>query len=189
MRKLVLFIHLSLDGMAADPDNKINWVYVDEEMFDYARQQTDKADTALYGRVTYEIMQNYWPTAGDNPQATKHDKEHSAWYNSVEKIILSRSLRGYDQPKTTVISENVKENLITLKKKPGKHILMFGSPTAAHVLIQNDLIDEYWFFITPVVLGKGKPLFSGFDNKKSFYLNSADRFSSGVVALNYHLKT
>jgi dihydrofolate reductase len=86
VRRLVLFMHTSLDGFVAGPSGEMDWIDVNEEMFDYAGQRTREADTALYGRVTYQIMESYWPTAGDQPTATKHDIEHSKWYNSVAKV-------------------------------------------------------------------------------------------------------
>src|SRR5512144_3024005 len=106
MRKLVLFMHVSLDGIASRPGGGLEWAIVAPEMFEYAFQQTEASDLALYGRGTYEIMQAYWPEAANKPDATKHDIEHSTWYNKVEKIILSKSMRGQIIPKATVISDN-----------------------------------------------------------------------------------
>lgn len=93
MRKLVLFIHTSLDGFVTDSKGKMDWINIDEEMFDYAGQRTQEADTALYGRGTYLIMESYWPTAADKPNATKHDIEHAVWYNQVDKVIVSKTLK------------------------------------------------------------------------------------------------
>ena len=84
-------MHTSLDGFVAGPNGEMNWIYVDDALFDFVATMTDKADTALYGRVTYEMMQGYWPTAGDQPDASKHDKEHSAWYNKVPKIVFIKN--------------------------------------------------------------------------------------------------
>lgn len=85
-------MHTSLDGFVAGPNGEMNWIQVNEEIFNFVPTLTEQADTALYGRVTYEMMQSYWPTAGDQPNASKHDKEHSAWYNKVSKIVLSRTM-------------------------------------------------------------------------------------------------
>ena len=89
MRKLIISLHTTLDGFAAGPNGEMDWINVDEEMFEYAARRTNEADTALYGRVTYQMMESYWPTAGDQPNATKHDKQHSSWYNKVTKVVLS----------------------------------------------------------------------------------------------------
>ncbi|RAJ24536.1 RibD domain-containing protein [Pedobacter cryoconitis] len=77
MRKIVLLIHITLDGFAAGPNGEMDWIHINEEMFDYIGEQTNLADTALYGRVTYQMMENYWPAAAGKPGASKHDIEHS----------------------------------------------------------------------------------------------------------------
>ena len=94
MRKVILFMHISLDGFVAGPKGEMDWINVDEEIFNYASHRTSHSDMALYGRVTYQMMEGYWPTAGDQPAATKHDIEHSKWYNSVTKVVISRSMKG-----------------------------------------------------------------------------------------------
>lgn len=86
-------MHVSLDGFVAGPDGEMSWIKVDQEIFDFVGERIEKTDTALYGRVTYEMMENYWPTAGDNPSASKHDLEHSKWYNNAHKIVLSRTMQ------------------------------------------------------------------------------------------------
>ena len=92
MKKLFFLMHTSLDGFVAGPNGEMNWIKLDEELFDFVAAMTAKADTALYGRVTYEMMQGYWPAAGKQPNASKHDKEHSAWYNQVSKVVLSTTM-------------------------------------------------------------------------------------------------
>ena len=76
MRKIISFMHVSLDGFVAGPNGEMNWIKVDEEIFDYVGKRIGESDTALYGRVTYDMMEGYWPTAGDGPDASKHDIEH-----------------------------------------------------------------------------------------------------------------
>src|SRR5690349_7313943 len=93
MRSLIFFMHTSLDGFVAGANGEMNWIKVDEEIFDFVGTMTEQSDTALYGRVTYEMMEGYWPKAGEQPGASKHDKEHSAWYNSVSKVVLSRTMK------------------------------------------------------------------------------------------------
>src|SRR5688572_12632537 len=123
MRKLVFFMHTSLDGFVASLQGEMEWISIDAEMFDFVATITDKADTALYGRVTYEMMQGYWPNAGKQPNASKHDKEHSAWYNKVSKIVLSRTLNEKGLDNTRVISDHLAENINKIKKQDGKNIL------------------------------------------------------------------
>ena len=92
MRNLIFFMHTSLDGFVTGPNGEMDWIQLDDDIFDFVATMTDKADTALYGRVTYEMMESYWPKAGEQPNASKHDKEHSAWYNQVSKVVLSKTI-------------------------------------------------------------------------------------------------
>ena len=80
MRNVVMFVHTSLDGFVAGPQGEMDWITVNDEIFYFVTHLTDETDMALYGRVTYEMMEGYWPTAGDQPNASKHDIEHSKWY-------------------------------------------------------------------------------------------------------------
>src|SRR5215469_127761 len=185
MRKLISFMHTSLDGFAATIDKEMNWVHVDEEIFDYAGHQTQEADTALYGKETYKIMQAYWPTAADKPNASKHDIEHSTWYNHVEKIVLSKNQQASDVKNARIISDNAIEEINKLKAKPGKNIVMFGSPGATRSLAQENLVDEFWIFVNPIILGKGLPFLQGVKNSLKLKLISSRAFSSGVVCLHY----
>ncbi len=185
MRKLILFMHTSLDGFVAGPNGEMNWIHVDEEIFDYGGKLIDQADTALYGRVTYEMMENYWPTAADKPNASKHDIEHSRWYKKVTKVVISKTMKDAHIPNTQIISSNIPEQIQTLKQKQGKNILIFGSPTASHTLMQYNLIDEFWLFQNPIIITKGTPLFKNVSQKLNLKLIDAKVFSSGVIGLHY----
>ena len=188
MRKIVLFMHTSLDGFVAGPNGEMDWINVDDDMFEYAGKQTDEADIALYGRVTYQMMESYWPTAGDQPNATKHDKQHSSWYNKVAKVVLSKTMQGVNLANVNIISNNVPNEIIKLKQATGKNILIFGSPTAAHSLMAENLIDDYWLFVNPILLGEGIPMFKGIRDRTKLKLVATNTFSSGVVCLNYEIK-
>jgi dihydrofolate reductase len=131
------------------------------------------------------MMQSYWPTAGDRPNASKHDLEHSKWYNSVEKVVVSKSLQGKNLPRTTFIAGDLKSKVDELKNRKGTDILMFGSPGAAKSLMQVNIIDEYWLFVNPLLLGHGIPLFGTLKEPLKLKLIASHAFSSGVVCLNY----
>lgn len=185
MRKLVLFMHTTLDGFVAGPNGEMDWITVSEEMFEYAGKRTNESDTALYGRVTYEMMQSYWPTAAEQPTATRHDIEHSKWYNAVTKVVLSRTMKGASLPNTKIISDNAASEISKLKQSPGKDILIFGSPSAVHSLMAENLIDDYWLFINPILLGEGIPLFKDIKHKIKLELVETIPFAAGVVCLHY----
>jgi len=186
MRKIISFMHISLDGFVAGLNGEIEWVKVDEEIFDYVGKRISKCDTALYGRVTYQMMESYWPTAGDNPAATKHDIEHSKWYSKVHKVVLSKTMINTGLTNTTIISDNLPDRINEIKQQAGEDILLFGSPTATHSLIQQNLIDGYWLFVNPIILGQGIPLFIDIKDKiKLKILPTTRQFTCGVTELNY----
>ena len=188
MRSLVYFMHASLDGFVAGTKGEMNWITVDDEIFEFVSTMTDQADTALYGRVTYQMMEAYWPTAGEKPNASKHDKEHSIWYNNVSKVVLSKTMNETGSKNTKVISDNLPENINNLKQSRNggsKNILVFGSPGASHSLLNLGLIDEYWIFVNPILLGQGIPLFKNIPELIKLRLIESKTFTSGVVALHY----
>jgi dihydrofolate reductase len=188
MRKVILSLHTTLDGFVAGPNGEMDWIKVDEEIFDLVATFTDEADTALYGRVTYEMMESYWPTAGHEPNASKHDKEHSEWYNRVDKVVLSKTMPSNAINKLTVISGDIHNEINNLKQQTGKNILMFGSPSAAHSLMQHNLIDEYWLFINPVILGQGIPVFSNITEQIKLKPLMMKAFKCGVTGLHYSVE-
>jgi len=185
MRKIISFMHISLDGFVAGPNGEMDWIKVDEEIFDYVGKRVIEGDTALYGRVTYEMMESYWPTAGDKPNASKHDIEHSKWYSNVYKVVLSKTMKGAELSNTTIINDNLSDSINEIKNQGDKDILLFGSPTAAHSLIQQNLIDGYWLFVNPIILGQGIPLFADIKDKIKLKLLTTRQFTCGVTELNY----
>jgi dihydrofolate reductase len=186
MRKLVLFMHISLDGYIAGPNGEMNWIAVGDEMFDYAGRQTEISDIALYGRGTFEIMQAYWPTAADRPGASKHDIEHGNWYNKVHKYVASASMQGQSFSNTTIISNDIIEQITALKQMRGdKQIVMFGSPSLGASLMQHNLVDEYWLFINPIILGNGKLLFKHQQDTIRLQLVESKTLANGVICLHY----
>lgn len=178
-------MHISLDGFVAGPNGEMNWIKVDQEIFDYIGKRISECDTALYGRTTYQMMENYWPTAGEKPAASKHDIEHSKWYKNVRKIVLSKTMKDTGVKNIEIINENLSNRINEIKQQAGKEILLFGSPTATHSLIQQNLIDGYWLFVNPIILGQGIPLFV--NNKEKIQLNllNTQQFTNGVTELNY----
>jgi dihydrofolate reductase len=190
MRKIISFMHISLDGFVAGPNGEMDWITVNEEIFDYVGKRISEGDTALYGRVTYQMMENYWPTAGTKPTATRHEIEHSKWYKNANKVVLSRTLRdsgpiAIGLNKTKIISDNLSVRLNEIKQQAEKEILLFGSPTATHSLMQLSLIDGFWLFVNPIILGQGIPLFVDIKDKIKMDLLTTRQFTCGVIELNY----
>ncbi len=178
-------MHTSLDGFVAGPAGEMNWIKFNDELFDFVGTMTDEADTALYGRVTYEMMQQYWPNAGKQPNASKHDIEHSNWYNKVSKVVLSSTMSEKNLVNTTIIKDRLSENINKIKNQQGKNIIIFGSPGASNSLLGQNLVDEFWLFVNPILLGKGIPLFNNVNEITKLKLIESKTFSCGVIALHF----
>ncbi len=188
MRKIISFMHISLDGFVAGPNGEMDRIKVNEEIFDYAGKRISESNTALYGQVTYEMMENYWPTAGNKPTPSRHDMEHSKWYNKVHKIVLSKTMQEAGLANTTIISGSLSERINEIKQAAeggDKDILLFGSPAATQALMQLNLIDGYWLFVNPMIPGQSIPLFTGINDKIKLQLLNTHKFSCGVTELNY----
>lgn len=181
-------MHISLDGFVAGPNGELNWAKVDQEIFDFVGKRISEGDSALYGRKTFQMMESYWPTAGDKPSATKHEREHSKWYKDAHKIVLSRTMNSSAATNVRVIGDDLPACINELKQQPGKEILVFGSPSATHALIQENLIDGYWLFLNPVILGEGIPLFADIKEKVALKLLATHQFNCGVTELNYEVE-
>ncbi|MBI2731157.1 MAG: dihydrofolate reductase family protein [Sphingobacteriales bacterium] len=186
MGKLIISLHISIDGFVAGPNGEMDWIGLDDTMFDYVCHLTDNADTALYGRKTFEMMDAYWPTAGNEPNASKHDKEHSAWYLKVNKYVLSNTMQGKDNDKIHFIKSDL-ETIKFIKKKSANSVLIFGSPSAIHYLFSQDLVDEMYLFVNPILLGNGISLFNEIKERLQYKLASTKTFEScQVVCLHYN---
>ncbi|TDH26932.1 dihydrofolate reductase [Segetibacter sp. 3557_3] len=189
MSKVISFMHISLDGFVAGPQGEMDWIEADAELFDYIGKRIKRGNTALYGRVTFDMMQAYWLDAGDKPTRTRYEIEHSQWYKQAHKVVISNTMKDKDFTNTTIIGDNLTENINELKSRVDEEILLFGSPTATHSLIQQDLIDGYWLFVNPIILGRGIPLFANVTDKiRLNLLPTTSRFAGGVTELNYSVE-
>jgi dihydrofolate reductase len=178
-------MHVSLDGFVGGPKGEMNWIKLDDQLFAFVKEFTDNADTAMYGRNTWKMMDNYWPAAADKPNATAHDREHSVWYNTVDKIVLSNTMQGQSAGKTTFIGGDITNQVKALKQKNGKDILIFGSPSVVRTLMKDNLIDDYWLFVNPVILGQGISMYSRLDNKIELVHRATREFPCGVTAMHF----
>src|SRR5689334_12905130 len=184
MRNLVAFMHVSLDGFVANPRGEMNWITIDDEVFRDAIALADNADTALFGRVTYQMMESYWPTVLANDSSTELELRHAKWMENIPKIVVSSTMDKVEWNNTRLIKENITQEIVNLKQRPGQSILTFGSPRLTHSLMQWDLIDEYRININPVILGEGMQMFN-IHSRINLKLVTTKTFRSGVVGLHY----
>jgi dihydrofolate reductase len=189
MRKVILLMHVSLDGFVAGPNGELDWIFFDKEMEVHGKHVSDNVDTAIYGRVTYQMMASFWPTVPSNPNSSQHELEHADWVEHVSKIVISESLDKAEWNNTTLIKDNIADEISKLKQQPGKDMMIFGSPRLSHNLMQLGLIDEFQLTLNPIVLGSGIPLFKDIKEKFKLKLLSSKPFDSGVIALHYQIES
>jgi len=185
MRKIFLFMMISLDGYFEGPGHDLSWHNVDDEFNDFAIKQLGEADAILFGRRTYELMESYWPTK----QGVEDDTEVAHLMNETPKVVVSHSLENIKETKiwkhVRLINENVKDEITRLKKEKGGDIILLGSSNLSVSLLEWGLLDEVRIMIAPVVIGKGTPLFEGLKNKINFKFIKARKFANGNVLLTY----
>ena len=115
MRKVISFMHVSLDGFTAGPNGELEWAIVDEELNPYVDALFRNVDTALYGRVTYLGMQSYWPTVLTDPEASPRDLEHAHWVENVSKIVFSKTLSRAEWKNSRLVKDRIAEEIASLK--------------------------------------------------------------------------
>ena len=181
MRKVIVFILVSLDGFFEGPNHEIDWHNVDSGFNDFAINQLNEIGTLLFGRVTYTLMASYWPTAA----ARSDDPVVAEKMNTLPKIVFSRTLKNVEWQNTRQVKEGYVHEIAMLKRESGKDLFIFGSSDLTVTLIKEGLIDEYRIMVNPVVLGEGKHLFQGLENRLSLKLMKTKVFTSGNVLLYY----
>jgi dihydrofolate reductase len=151
MRKVFLFMMVTLDGFFEGPDHEIDWHNVDEEFNEFAIDQLNEVDALLFGRVTYQGMASYWPT----PSAKENDPIIADKMNTIPKFVFSKTLDKVEWSNSRLVTENIAGEISQLKQEQGRDLALFGSANLAVSLLQMGLIDELRIIVNPVVLGKG----------------------------------
>jgi dihydrofolate reductase len=183
MRKIIYAMSVSLDGFIETTEGNLNWSFPDEELHEHFNERERGFDIHLYGRRLYENMAAYWPTADENPSAPKYEIEYARIWKSIPNVVFSRTLErvGWN---ARLVRENIAEEVKRLKEEPGNTMNVGGAGIASSFM-QLGLIDEYWLYLNPVVLGGGKPMFQHLREKINLELVESHTFSRGVVLLRY----
>jgi dihydrofolate reductase len=175
MRKLVLKMHVSLDGFVGTSSGDVDWIFsdFDEELGAWEVEGLWQAGVHIMGRVTYGDMAEHWP---------KSTEPFAPPMNEIPKVVFSKTLKDADWTDSRVASGDLTEEISRLKQEPGKDILAHGGSGFAQALSRQGLIDEYRLILHPVALGTGLSLFS---DPIELELQSARTFATGAVALTY----
>jgi dihydrofolate reductase len=182
MRSVIYAINLTLDGCC--DHTKFN--PAEDLLEHYTRLLRDDADLLVYGRKTYQLMVPYWPDIAKSQSETKADIEFAQAFDSLNKIVFSRSLGSAEDKNTRIVRSNLRDEILKLKQEPGKNILVGGVDVPSQ-LIALGLIDEYRFVIAPIFAGKGIRLLEGVSLQERLQLKLVESkiFKSGSVALRY----
>jgi dihydrofolate reductase len=183
MRKIIFMMSVSLDGFFEGPDGELDWHLVDDELFGYLNEDLGTMGAFLDGRVTYELMEAVWPAADVDPASTPLMAEFARIWVDMPKIVYSRTLQRAGR-NATIVRDVVAEEVMELKAQPGGDLMLGGAGLAA-AFMRHDLIDEYRFYIHPVVIGRGRPLFRPSDIRIDLRLAGTRAFGNGVVLLRY----
>jgi dihydrofolate reductase len=169
---------VSLDGFYEGPGKDIDWHVTDDEFNAYSMDLLHSVDTLIFGRITYQLMAGYW-TASSNHQQV------AGKMNSLSKLVFSKTLSRVDWKNTRLLHGNVADEISKIKQLPGKDLAILGSSVLALTFIEHGLIDEYRIFVNPVVLGDGKRLFEGLEDRLNLKLIKTRTFDSGNVLFCY----
>lgn len=180
MRKLGVFNLITLDGYFAGEDGDISWHNVDEEFQELAEKNSTSGNTLLFGRVTYELMASYWPTAAGQ----KDNAVVARGMNAAPKVVFSRTLKAAGWENTRV-AKNLLAEVRRLKRGRGKPLTVLGSGAIVAQLAEAGLVDEYQLLLVPVAIGRGRALFEGVKRRLNLDLVSTRRFSNGNLLLTY----
>ena len=179
MRKLIAAINMTLDGFC---DHTAG--IADDELHQHYNELLSDADTILFGRITYQLMESYWSSVVKNPTGNKPIDEFAVLIDNISKIVFSHTLKNADWKNVKLAKGGIKKEVLELKQKAGKNILA-GSPSLIVTLMQLDLIDEYQLCIQPIILGNGLRLFKNINDRINLKLIKAKTFGSGAVTLYY----
>lgn len=195
MRRIVMFEHISADGYFAAADGQLDWVVPEPEMDKEAAAGSGSTDTLIFGRKTYQMFEQFWPKAIEDPAGASDP--HSAGrrtpeleaiarsINDATKIVFSRTLKTVTWQHAQLRATFDPREITALKEQPGKDIMLFGSGEIAEQLAAHGLIDEYQFLVSPVILGHGRNLFTSLAKTVKLKTIDTQAFPTGVVRHRY----
>ncbi|MFD6966816.1 dihydrofolate reductase family protein [Streptomyces sp. NPDC059979] len=184
MRKIILMTQVSLDGYIEGPERQIDWHLVDDELHQHFNDELRSMGGFLSGRVTHELMADFWPTADADPANAGPMAEFAGIWRDMPKYVYSRTLQraGWN---TTIVRDVVPEEVAALKAAPGGDLTLSGADLTASFL-RHDLVDAYRIYVHPVRIGRGKPLFPPTDGGPvPLRLEGTRAFGNGVALLRY----
>ncbi len=179
MRKLIAAINMTLDGFC---DHTA--MIADDEIHQHYNELLSNADTLIYGRITYQLMESYWPTVVKNPTGNKPTDEFAVIIDNISKIVFSHTLKNVEWKNAKLAKGGIKEEVLELKQQAGKDIIV-GSPSLIVASMNLNLVDEFQISFQPIILGNGLPLLKNINDRINLKLLKTKTFSCGAIILYY----
>jgi dihydrofolate reductase len=186
MRKLKLQVEISVDGCIAGPNNEMDWLISDDEIMKYIDNLADSVDTILMGRKMVDEFVPYWTEVANKP----NDSWNAFAKKMIEipKIVFTKTLTKSNWINTEIAKGDLNDEITKLKSQDGKDILVYGGASFDSSLIKEKLIDEFYLFVNPIVLGSGKAIFKDLKEIQKLTLIESKVFDCGLVLLHYEVK-
>ena len=187
MRKVIAAINMTLDGFCDHTE-----MIADDEIHQHYNELLRNADTVIYGRITYQLMESYWPTVVKNPTGNKTTDEFAVLIHNISKIVFSHTLKNVDPiaigwENAKLAKGSIKEEILELKqsRNGGSKDIIVGSRSLIVASMNLNLVDEFQISVQPIILGKGLPLLKNITDRINLKLLKTKTFSSGPITLYY----
>lgn len=184
MRKLIYWVHTSIDGFVDGPNGEFDWTELGPQLSAYSTEVHDRVDTFLYGRAVWEMMSGYWPTA-DASTTDAHDVEFAPRWRATPKVVFSRTLTGPLGWDARLVGDDLAGEVTALKSAPGKDLLLNGGSALAGAMADEGLLDEVQVMVHPVVLGGGKRVLPIAKDRVTLKLVESRTFDNRTVLMRY----
>jgi len=186
LRKLRLQVQISVDGCIAGPNNEMNWLVWDDHYLKYINEITESVDTIIMGRKMVDGFIPYWIEVMNKPDDPMNAIARKMV--NIPKVVFTKTLDKSEWKNTVVATGDLDDEIFKLKSQPGKDIIVYGGVSFDSSLIKENLIDEFYLFVNPLIMGNGKTIFKDLKEIQKFTLIESKTFECGLVLLHYEVK-
>lgn len=178
---------LTLDGCVSGPNGELDWLFGinDDERNKFFFDLYNSIDGAIFGRITYQAMEHYWPLVEWNTFNDKEKRSFAGIMNNLNKYVFSRTLDKVEWSNSILVKGDITEEVTKLKQQPGKNIVLCGGIGITKTFMKLGLIDEYQLIVHPIAIGRGIHLFEDLNDKMNLKLLNTKEFQTGITALYY----
>ncbi|WP_148685752.1 dihydrofolate reductase family protein [Candidatus Nitrosocosmicus hydrocola] len=187
LRKLRLQVQISVDGCIAGPNNEMNWLVWDDGYLKYINEITESVDTIIMGRKMVDGFIPYWTEVANKPDDPMNAIARKMV--NIPKVVFTKTLDKSEWTNTVVATGDLDDEIFKLKSQEGGgDIIVYGGVSFDSSLIKANLIDEFYFFVNPLIMGNGKTIFKDLKEIQKFTLIESKTFDCGLVLLHYEVK-